>query len=200
MQYYDEPIKGLDKFPNIPAIAGIYCITCNLTGRKYVGSSKNIKRRFKQHSRKGNRSGYAKYFDINKYSFEVVEVLKKASQVTLFTRELYWILEYKSYEPHGFNQRNPTDFICKYPRPIKVKEVPIMGNKGKCNNKVVAATPNGTKPSNKKVLIKSVKVKSITKKRHSPKTKATKPISYDIWDNCKYGKNRLPFKNVLRPS
>ena len=59
----------------IKKIIGIYQITCTVNGKRYVGQSIDIKRRFNQHKRKppdGMREDFELY-GVDKFKFEVLE-------------------------------------------------------------------------------------------------------------------------------
>ena len=75
-------------------ISGVYLITCQLTGKVYVGSSVNIHERWKAHKRmlKGNRHNniylqraWNKYKE-EEFSFEILEKTNYLEE-----RENYWI-------------------------------------------------------------------------------------------------------------
>jgi group I intron endonuclease len=75
-------------------ISGIYKITNTATGELYVGSSKDIMKRWREHRNTHNRTKYPNnrlYQDMEKYNtdtftFEVLEVCDN-----LFEREQYWM-------------------------------------------------------------------------------------------------------------
>lgn len=77
-------------------VCGIYRITNTTNGRSYLGSSKNVSKRWKQHIgdlRRGNHDNSNLQAAWNKsgesvFSFEVVELLAESE---LQTRETYWI-------------------------------------------------------------------------------------------------------------
>lgn len=87
------------------AMTGIYCIRHRLSGKRYIGQSTNIKRRFAVHcgqSRKG-ASAIADAilaFGASEFEFFVVEV---CSRDLLNERETYWIAEFGSMVPTGYN-------------------------------------------------------------------------------------------------
>lgn len=87
---------------------GIYKITCNETGKCYIGQSINIENRWKQHLYESfNRQDDTKFHNaIRKYGKEnfELEVLEECelNQEILDERERYWIEYYDSYEK-GYN-------------------------------------------------------------------------------------------------
>jgi group I intron endonuclease len=89
----------LAPFPPGPtAISGIYQITNTITGDFYIGSSANIKERWRDHVRKLRRGNYAcvilqrawsKYGE-EAFTFSIVEPVER-EKVTLLARETYYI-------------------------------------------------------------------------------------------------------------
>ncbi len=89
--------------------SGIYIITCLPTGKIYVGSSINIRERWRGH-KKELRSGKHKNRYLqnawNKYGEQafVFEVLEVCSRNSLLEREQYWLDTRQSYKRNiGFN-------------------------------------------------------------------------------------------------
>lgn len=83
-------------------ICGIYCITNKINGKKYIGQSVNIYKRFREHCYPSNK--HHSYIDnaIYKYGkdnfvFEVIEVLPNDVDL-LNQREEYWIKYYNTFE------------------------------------------------------------------------------------------------------
>ena len=90
-------------------IIGIYKIENLINGKKYIGQSIDIQRRFEEHKRdKDNcriHQAIRKY-GINNFSFEIIE---ECSPSMLDEREKYWIKYYDSFNngynaTHGGNQ------------------------------------------------------------------------------------------------
>jgi excinuclease UvrABC nuclease subunit len=84
---------------NIPSEPGVYKITNIITGKTYVGSSINLKRRAKQHivcykSQKSLLYEDIRIFGIEYFSFEVIELLKLTN--LLLEREYFWITKLQS--------------------------------------------------------------------------------------------------------
>lgn len=80
----------------VPAVAGIYKITCNVTLKSYVGQSRNIKARIKQHLQ-SSLNPLAKDFAvpihnaIRKYGIENFDlsILEFCEPALLNAREVY---------------------------------------------------------------------------------------------------------------
>lgn len=87
-----------------PAISGVYCITCNLTGKKYVGSSINLNRRIKEHK---NRNINFKKFKGQLHENYTVEILEQCTISNLLIRERFYIDLLKTAYPLGFNKKCP---------------------------------------------------------------------------------------------
>lgn len=90
------------------AVGGIYSITNTISGRKYVGSSVNIKQRWVTHRRslingrhENSRLQAAfKKYGIEAFVFAVIEVVPDLS--TMLEREQYWLDEL-AVAKHGYN-------------------------------------------------------------------------------------------------
>ena len=78
-------------------IVGIYLITCTVNGRKYVGQSLDIKRRFRQHKRKQQNPKFKQ--DVDKYGIEAFkfEILEECKEENLTEREDYYLDLIKPY-------------------------------------------------------------------------------------------------------
>ena len=75
---------------------GIYIITNNINGKRYVGLSRNIKQRFLEHRApknvKNKTTNLAKAFrkyGLESFSFEILEEVEDENN--LFIREMFWI-------------------------------------------------------------------------------------------------------------
>lgn len=89
-------------------MTGIYKITNIINGKCYIGASKDIERRFKEHRNNYNSTqeynktlykAFRKYNIIN-FSFEILE---ETSLDNMFEREKYWINYFDSYQ-NGYNE------------------------------------------------------------------------------------------------
>lgn len=89
--------------------SGIYKIVCLFTGKFYVGSAKNLNRRFKRHRselRKGIHSNPYLQKAWNKYGEEnfKFEIIEEVDQELLLCTEQKWLDDTKCYERNiGFN-------------------------------------------------------------------------------------------------
>lgn len=92
----------------------IYCYTNKQNGKKYVGQTNNIKRRYKQHK----EDSFTNYNDarynqaihcairkhgLDNFDFEILEVLENKTSEEVNERETYWIREKSSLAPNGYN-------------------------------------------------------------------------------------------------
>lgn len=94
-------------------ISGVYAIRNKVNNKRYIGSSCDIKERWRKHKdelRRGShvnirlRRAYSKY-GIENLSFEIIEVVADPKMVHV--REQYWIDYYNSHKPTiGYNISN----------------------------------------------------------------------------------------------
>ena len=86
---------------------GIYLITNSLNGKKYVGQSIDIQRRFKEHQ-SNSRYKLGREIDIaiKEYGKEnfTYEVLEECSKEMLDKKEIYWIEKLNTYGEQGYNK------------------------------------------------------------------------------------------------
>ena len=104
-------------FKDMPEHSGIYCITCLITGKKYIGSSVNVKRRLQSHVNKH------KSIDFNNASVELLEDCKYLNNSDLKLLERDLILQHNTLYPNGFNIKLP----------LIDKDFPVMNNKPRLN-------------------------------------------------------------------
>ena len=92
----------------------IYCYTNKQNGKKYVGQTNNIKRRYRQH-KEDSFTNYndARYnqaihcairkYGLDNFDFEILEVLENKTSEEVNETETYWIREKSSLAPNGYN-------------------------------------------------------------------------------------------------
>lgn len=91
---------------------GIYKITNILNGKIYIGCSKNIENRWKQHLR--CNEGHAIHKAIETYGSEnfSFEIIEECLPEELTIKEIYWIKYYNSYL-QGYNMTTGGDGVCE---------------------------------------------------------------------------------------
>jgi group I intron endonuclease len=99
------------------SLCGIYCITCTVNGKQYVGSSKNVQRRMRMHKYNGE-NGNTKlpllYDEMRMYGLEsfIIEILEQCPEKALSEREDYWIKVLHT-NVEGYNIHQKTDLRGK---------------------------------------------------------------------------------------
>lgn len=105
-----DPLYHAAQIPStIPTSPGIYRITCIPTGKIYVGSAKNLRKRYKNHFNKlrnGKHPNPKLQRAFNKYgadafSFEVLELVLVLEFLTV--REQHWFKQLNPFGNRGFN-------------------------------------------------------------------------------------------------
>ncbi len=98
------PILLYLMYNNLFAMEGIYLITNQLNGKKYVGQALDIEERWKRHIRDINNYDFVIYRAMRKYGVEnfSFEVLEECDVDKLDEREIYWINELDTYN-NGYN-------------------------------------------------------------------------------------------------
>lgn len=84
-------------------MCGIYIITNLINGKVYIGQSKNITNRLARHRRGGDRCllhRAIKKYGVDNFKFEVLE---ECQEEDLNEREIYYIAQYNSVVPNGYN-------------------------------------------------------------------------------------------------
>ena len=83
---------------------GIYLITNKVNGKKYVGQSIDIERRWKSHIIASKKSELLIYRAMRKYGIDNFDfsILEECSVDKLDEREIYWISELDTYN-NGYN-------------------------------------------------------------------------------------------------
>ena len=121
-------------------ISGVYKITNTITGEFYIGSSKNVKKRWREHKSPSTWMGYPNstmYQDMQKYcvdkfKFEIIEETTELKQ-----REQYWMdllkPKYNNYNAKGIDIER-----CK-----KAKEKYFQSEKGKKTSKEYSQSEKG---------------------------------------------------------
>jgi group I intron endonuclease len=104
----DKEWRKIEKERNKEKGCFIYCIHSLTTGKKYIGSSKNLKERIKGHYKPCHWKNSLLYNDMKLYGKEtfVWGVVEKVEEKDMLEREKYWIGEYNSIV-EGYNQVIP---------------------------------------------------------------------------------------------
>jgi group I intron endonuclease len=151
--------------------SGVYKITCVINNKIYIGSSKNISKRWKVHVNQLDSNNHINEFlqnSWNKYgecNF-VFEILENCEEDSLLSREQYWMDYTKCYDRNiGFNACIKADRPLGYKHTIEsklkmslIKKEQLRLNIIKCN---LIHKPKGYKHSEEtKVKIRNSKLGS----------------------------------------
>lgn len=117
--------------------SGIYKITCLPNNKLYIGSSKNIEKRFKTHINQLNKNKHINehlqsswnLYGQNNFLFEIIETCEISK---LIIREQYWLDSLKSYNREiGFNACIKADCPLGYKHNDTAKEKMSKAKLGK---------------------------------------------------------------------
>ncbi len=103
----EEVYKKLNTITNV---SGIYCITNIVSNKIYIGSSKHIDRRIKEHIRKLRKGTHANShlqsaWNLHKENAFIFLIIEKCDTEELLIREQYYIDKYKCYDKSvGYNK------------------------------------------------------------------------------------------------
>lgn len=124
-------------------IIGVYSITNTVTGKKYIGSSVDIKRRWSDHKKilkKGNSSSYKLQNSYNKHGEGVFVYKIEEGDVpigNLLNKEQEWCIFYNSVD-NGYNIIYPTDKGCHHPKELGKGAMNYLLEKGPNNLKYMS--------------------------------------------------------------
>lgn len=116
--------------------SGVYKITCNITGKYYIGSSKDIERRFEEHRSKSrgnsnkNLINSIKEYGIKNHNFEILEEMIDDQKI-LLERERYWQDFYNVLGPLGFNDSKASTGELKMIHSEETRSKMSKAHKGK---------------------------------------------------------------------
>lgn len=107
---------------------GIYCITNKINGKKYIGQSKDVFKRWFEHTTSSTQSNKLLHDDIIKcgienFTFEVLEICEDS--ISLNEKEIYYINKYQSFES-GYNETVGGNGTKKYYTYNKDKRLKII--------------------------------------------------------------------------
>lgn len=94
--------------------ASIYCAHCTITGKKYIGKTKQkLEKRIHQHHKDRKRLDFLFYRAINKHGWDnfIWGIIENCDVFLLNEREEYWISFYKTNQPqYGYNMTSGGEF------------------------------------------------------------------------------------------
>lgn len=165
----------IDEIRNIPTTSGVYCIYNKSNNKRYIGFSKNMNRRLRNHignlSRESTDRKYLYYCDqmlsdwrSNKSDFEF-SVLEETQDSS---REVYWTLYYQSNKSeYGYNQqigRRPTNKVRLFRSQIKQQYHKIHHTELLGSRNFNAVLSESSVKQIKKLLKDGISVKEISQK------------------------------------
>lgn len=173
---------GTFKIPNEWKVSGIYCIQNIITGKRYIGSSVDVKRRLSEH-RSDLRCGVhanpylQSSFSCHGESEFIFSLVEKVDKPDLASREKYWIDYYNAYiSDDGYNVEAP------YRGPVleETKAKISAANKGKVRTPEMRAAASAARKGqvawNKGLTKEDPRVAKYVRKlgefKHTEETKA----------------------------
>lgn len=123
---------------------GVYCIRNTVNGKRYVGKSKNIMRRFSEHKaafKSGNKTkisyhlknAVAKY-GIDAFEFIILETMDVLDDVSLAELEVKYMDLFKSTDRrHGYNLKRDSSTSCVCSDDVKSRMSARQSGKGNNN-------------------------------------------------------------------
>lgn len=114
---------------------GIYMILNNINQHKYIGQSKCIEHRWKEHKynayNKNQHYNFAIYQAIRKYGIENFSflILEECTEEELDKKEIYWIEYYNTFKGEGYNMTSGGQGFSNS-LDIDLKEVQRLWNNG----------------------------------------------------------------------
>lgn len=97
---------------------GIYCIKNKKTNQMYIGLSKNIEKRWKEHCKKSMQSiqidRIINQEGINNFCLIIIEELPPVNEI-LFNREKYWIKYFNTFKNDFHYNNSPGGQYCATP-------------------------------------------------------------------------------------
>ena len=105
----------------LSGVCGVYKLRCQATGKIYIGASKDIARRYRDHGAASDTSRIAKAIRAaGKINF-ALELLERCAPAALIEREQHWINELRATDPEiGFNLR-AANIATRTPKPRRVR-------------------------------------------------------------------------------
>lgn len=92
-------------------MVGIYMFTNKIDHKSYIGQSRDIQRRYKEHKTKETENTVfhdaIKYYGFDNFDFEILE---ECDVSELNDKEIFYIEKLKTYEPYGYNQTHGGSF------------------------------------------------------------------------------------------
>ena len=110
-----KALHDYSKYKHLKGVMGIYMFKNKITNKIYIGKSKNIYNRIKEHFRHSlrdtNHTKYHFYNDLKKYEYDdwIIQCIEQIEDEDILgDRELYYINLYNSVE-EGYNCSYSTD-------------------------------------------------------------------------------------------
>lgn len=91
-------------------MVGVYALFCLMERKYYIGQSKDVHKRWREHKKKLRTSTHENKFlqrAWNKYGEQMFSffIIEKSTPSKVYKRELWWIKKLRSYEPtRGYNR------------------------------------------------------------------------------------------------
>ena len=192
----------------IPKTPGVYFFENRLTNEKYIGVTKDLKRRFIEHDsksrfKKGTSELYKAFRKYGKenFTFEIIEHLKDEYQLRI--REIFWIQFYKpkynstlgGYGVKGIVVSEKTRYILKVKGKAQWERMSQENKSNQVRNNLTGPKPGYVMPEAQKQRLRELRAGTKSSTEAKAKISAANKIS------CKGNKNGnkavISFKNGI---
>jgi group I intron endonuclease len=183
---------------------GIYYIKNTINGKLYIGKSKNIENRIRDHIKELYRNKHANKhlqtsfnkYGIDNFQFETIEIFDTLDKAYLNEREKYWISFYKTIDSkYGYNKTKGGDGGELIGESLESMRNKLKGRKCKEDVKLfLSITMKGQNSGENNGMFQK-----IPWNKGKSKDKNDSLLQASLTFNSNYKKENHPFYNIKRP-